>query len=340
MTPLLALLLAFTSPAALWHDPGNVAALDLGGSAGAPVAAPKPPFTFLREDPSGTQPKLFARDAGGATWNVKFGFEVHNESFCWRLVRACGYFAEPSFFVAAGQFEKYQPIRRSSPSLRADGHFTAARFQFRDPGLKFLDHRNWRWDRPPLGGTRELDGLKVLIMLFSNWDNKDGRVGKGGPNTAIFEEHGRLIYAFTDWGSGMGRWGSAAGSDTNWDCAGYTAQTPAFVEGVERGSVVFAWEGAINQGFRTGIPAVHVRWLMQYLGRITDAQIAAALKAAGANDTETACFAKALRSRIGQLQALVRRFQQAELELRRVQPPPFQHSHAFFDRIANGFDPA
>jgi hypothetical protein len=284
-----------------WHDPGNVAALDLGRAAGSGVAAPKPPFTFLREDPSGTQPKVFARDANGATWDVKFGFEVHNESFCWRIVRACGYFAEPSFFVPSGKFEKFQPIRRATASLKPDGQFIDARFQFRDPALKFLEDRNWRWDSPPLGGTKEVDGLKILLMLFSNWDNKDGRVGAGGPNTAIFEERGRLIYAFTDWGAGMGRWSSTAGLDSNWDCAAYTGQTPQFVKGVARGSVEFGWEGYINQGFRTGIPPAHVRWLMRYLGRITDAQLAAALQAAGANPTETECFAKALRARIEEL---------------------------------------
>src|SRR5690242_17303633 len=54
------------------------------------VQPPKAPYTFVREDPSGTQPKLFVRDAAGATWNVKFGYEVHNESFCWRIVQQCG----------------------------------------------------------------------------------------------------------------------------------------------------------------------------------------------------------------------------------------------------------
>jgi hypothetical protein len=287
-----------------WHDPGDVAKLDFGGSVGAPVGAPKPPFTFLREDPSGTQPKLFARDAAGVLWNVKFGYEVHNESFCWRIVRACGYFAEPSFFVAEGRFENYRPIRRATQSLQADGRFTSARFQFRDPRLKFLANRSWRWDRPPLAGTRELDGLKILIMLFSNWDNKDARVGRGGPNTALFKEHGRPVYAFTDWGSGMGKWGASAGSDSNWDCGNYSAQTPEFVKGVEEGSVRFGWEGAINEGFRKGIPPAHVRWLMEYLGKISDAQIAAALKAAGANETEKECFGKALRERIEELRKI------------------------------------
>ena len=309
---------AFAQPVpALWQDPGNpgvVARLDLAGSLRQGVAAPKPPFTFVREDPSGTQPKLFAQDANGALWNVKFGNEVHNECFCWRVVSACGYFAEPSFFVASGQFANYQPIRRATTSVHADGHFTDARFQYRDPALKFLENRNWRWDGPPFAGTKELDGLKILIMLFSNWDNKDGRVGAGGPNTAIFERFvpllhpngkasvmDRRIYAFTDWGSGMGRWSSVPGSDSDWNCADYTAQTPSFVKGVEHGRVVFGWEGAINEGFRNAIPPAHVRWLMQYLGRITDAQFTAALKAAGANDADAACFTRALRARVEEL---------------------------------------
>jgi hypothetical protein len=44
-----------------------------------------------------------------------------------------------------------------------------------------------------------------------------------------------------------------------------------------------------------------VRWLMQYLGRITDAQLTAALKAAGANNADAACFTRALRARIEEL---------------------------------------
>jgi hypothetical protein len=281
----------------LWHDPGEIDKIDFTDMS----QAPQSPFTFLREDPSGTQPKLFVRDSRGTTWNVKFGYEVHNECFCWRVVRACGYFAEPSFFVPAGEFQGYKPLARATASITADGRFHDARFQLRDPEVKFLEDRNWRWDRPPLAGTRELSGLKILIMLFSNWDNKDARVGKGGPNTAVFSDHGKAIYAFTDWGSGMGRWGSEPGSNTDWNCADFTAQTPEFVKRDARGGAVFGWSGAIDAGFRTGIPAAHVAWLMRYLGRITDVQLAAALQAAGASVADQGCFAKALRQRIEQL---------------------------------------
>ncbi len=165
----------------LWRDPGNVASLDFAGSMAAPVSQPKPPFTFLREDMSGTQPKIFVRDANGATWNVKFGFEVRPESFCWRVVRACGYFAEPDFFVASGKFEGFQPTKRKDPSIHADGSFTDGRFQFRDPGSEIPGRQELALGRSAFAGTKELSGLKILIMLFSNWDNKDGAGGRRRP---------------------------------------------------------------------------------------------------------------------------------------------------------------
>lgn len=265
------------------------------------VQPPKPPFTFVREDLSGTQPKVFVRDAAGANWNVKFGYEVHNESFCWHVVEACGYFAEASFYVPEGRFEGYHPMHRQTTSVQPDGRFTAARFQYREPDLKFRTDRNWRWDRPPFAGTKELSGLKILIMLFSNWDNKDGRAGPGVTNTAEFDLRGKRIAAFTDWGSGMGKWGSVAGSNSNWNCADFTAQTPEFVKGVERGTVVFGWSGVINNGFKTGIIPAHVGWLVQSLGKITDDQLRQWLKEAGGTDADAGCFTAAMRSRIEQL---------------------------------------
>jgi hypothetical protein len=268
------------------------------------VAPPKAPYTFVREDPSGTQPKLFVRDAAGATWNVKFGFEVHTESFCWRIVRACGYFAEPSFFVAEGKIDRYRPLKRPTTDIQPDGSFKAARFQHRDPAVKFVANGAWRWDRPLFAGTKELSGLKVLIMLFSNWDNKDARVGKGGPNTGEFRRGKERIAAFTDWGSGMGRWGSEPGTNSNWNCADFSAQTPQFLLKIDQKEVIFGWKGAIIDGFSTGIPPEHVAWLMNSLGKIPDEHLRAWLKSAGGSDPDVDCFARALRARIEQLRGV------------------------------------
>jgi hypothetical protein len=275
---------------------------------GSAVSQPKPPFTFEREDLSGTQLKIFVRDAAGVRWNVKFGYEVKTESFCWRLAQACGYFTESSFYVRSGQVQGMGPTQRHWPTLQADGRFTDARFQYRDPQLEWIGRENWRWDGPPFGGTRELSGLKILIMLVSNWDNKDGRAGpNGGPNTGILERASprrERIYAFTDWGSGMGNWGDGPSGQTDWNCMDFTAQTRDFVKGKAPNTLVFGYGGVIDKGFQTGIPPAHAAWLMQYLGRISDIQLRTGLLASGAGPGEADCFSRALRMRIEQLRAV------------------------------------
>ena len=39
--------------------------------------------------------------------------------------------------------------------------------------LAFVDGVSWRWDDNPFVGTNELAGLKLMVMLLGNWDNKD-----------------------------------------------------------------------------------------------------------------------------------------------------------------------
>lgn len=301
---------AVNSPGALlWRDPGKPEEIDFAGTFDPDVHLPQPPFRFESEDLSGTQPKLFVRDANGAKWNVKFGSEVKSEAFCWRIVRACGFFAEQNFFVPNGVFEGLpRKLRRSSTSIQSDGMFKNGRFQLRSPRIRFIPNRSWHWTDNPFHNTPELNGLKLLLMLLSNFDNKDSRVGDaGGPNTGRFllvtrEGKVSIVFAFTDWGSTMGKWGHLSGQ-SDWDCAGFTAQTPELVKGVHDGHVVFGFEGHVP-GFNDGIAPTDVRWLTDRLGRITDAQIRAGLVASGATIAEVDCFGKALRDRVAALLAI------------------------------------
>ena len=293
----------------LWHDPGDVARVALGGSVGTGVSAPKPPFTFVKEDMAGTQPKVLVKDGSGHMWNVKFGYEVKPECFAWRLPAAVGYFIEPSYYVASGQIIGLGTLERKTSSVQAGGRFREGRFQIRDPNLKYLGGRGWKWAANPFSGTPQLKGLEILIMLASNWDNKDATWGPGNSNTGIFERvlQGRrqLLYSFTDWGSGMGAWGDKTGQ-TDWSCSDYTRQTAVFAKGVIKGEVVFGYEGHQNNDFKTRIHPTDVAWLMKYLGQITDAQLGAALRATGATPSEEACFTHAIRQRIEQLRAVSR----------------------------------
>jgi hypothetical protein len=292
---------------AIWRDPGDVERLDLAGGPGGTEGAPKPPFKFVEEDRSGTNPKVRVVDASGARWTVKFGREVRADVFAARLAWATGYFVEPSYFVPDGRIEGADKLDRARRFVDKDGRFHNARFELKDDRVKRLnDERSWAWDDNPFVGSHELAGLKIVVMLTSNWDSKDVRLFKqNGSNTAIWVlEPGEARYVVTDWGGTMGRWGVAGGNWSVWDCEGYTKQTPDFVKGVENGVVRWGYEGQRADAVAAGVRVEDVEWTLKYLGRLTDDQLRAGLRASGASPAEEDCFTTALRARIDALRKL------------------------------------
>ena len=292
---------------ALWRDPGRVEALDLAAGPGGIESVPAPPFTFLEEHAGGSQPCVSVRDARNRRWRVKWGDEVRSENFAVRLVWACGYFAETTYFVPEGRIEGAHDLGRARSCIDEQCRFVEARFELDDPAVKKLfEEHGWAWNDNPFVGTRELHGLKVLVMLLSNWDTKDRRDVARGSNTAIFEYRlpagGREArYLITDWGGSMGRWGGSVVTRGRWDPQGFEEQTPQFVNSIEEGIVKFGYVGQRTEDVAAAITTADVGWLCRYLGRITDAQLTSALRASGASDDETARFGAAIRDRIGQL---------------------------------------
>lgn len=298
----------------LWRDPGAVESLDFVGGVTGRNRAPKPPFTFIEESLSGSNPKIHVTDANGVEWSVKFGTEVNAETFATRLAWAAGYFVEPAYFVASGQVRNVGKLTRAKEHVKSDGRFADARFEMqREKGIKKLDQEeSWGWLKNPFTGTKELNGLKVIFMLTSNWDNKDVRDIKRGSNTAIFRYPAKFTggdaedrYLITDWGGSMGKWGGYA-SREKWDCKGFRSQTKDFVKGMKGDLVQFGYSGQHTDDFKSDIRASDVKWLLQYLGRITDAQLRDGLQASGATTEEVECFAQSLRDRINQLKAVAR----------------------------------
>lgn len=291
----------------LWRDPGDIERVNLADGPGGRDGAPSAPFSFIEEHASGSQPCVSVRDARGRRWRVKWGHEVQPETFAVRLVWACGYFAETTYYVGRGCIDGSRGLQRASRHVEENGTFCAARFELDDPGvLKLFDEHSWSWNDNPFVGTRELSGLKILLMLLSDWDNKDQRDNARGSNTAIYVHrlaHGRreARYLIADWGGAMGRWGSTVVTRGRWDPDGFAAQTPQFVTGTDGDCVTFGYNGQRTADASADIPVEHVRWLCGYLGRITDAQIASALDASGATADERDRFTAALRARIDQL---------------------------------------
>jgi len=301
---------AQVSATLVWADPGEVENLDFAGGPGGRNGEPKPPFTFIEESLSGSNPKVRVSDANGVKWTVKFGSEVNAETFATRVAWAAGYFVEPSYFVPTGRVEKIGNLTRAKKSFKVDGSFTNARFEARPgKGVKKLDGpQSWGWLLNPFVNAVELKGLKVIMMLTSNFDNKDVRDVKRGSNTAIFQvptEAGlENRYMVSDWGGSMGKWGGFL-SREKWDCKGFRGQTQDFIKGVRGNIVEFGYTGQHTDSFKNDIHVSDLKWLLQYVGRITDEQFRAGLWASGATADEVECFTRSMRERIDQMKRIV-----------------------------------
>jgi hypothetical protein len=299
----------------LWVDPGDPSTRDFVYGVGGPENQPQPPFRFVKEDLSGTRAKVNVVDARGVNWNVKWGHEAHSSTFCTRLLWALGYFVETEYFVPRGRIEGVHDLKRAKSRVDRNGDFEEARFQLRSDSPKFLAGQSWTWPDNPFVGTPQLQGLKVLMLLVSNWDTKDSRnsVKQGGQrvmdsNLGIFEDEStgqrRHLYSNFDWGASLGEWGGTL-TWNRWNYKGFESQTPNFVKGFEDGRVQWGFKGKHRDDITNGISAADVQWILKYLSRITDKQIQEGLIASGASQDETASFTRTIRNRIKQLEQVV-----------------------------------
>ena len=290
----------------IWREPTLADATDLRFGPGGADGVPAPPFRFVEEHFTGSQPCVAVRDARDRLWRVKWGHEARPESFAVRFAWACGYFAEVTHYVPTGTITQLEDVVRARQCVAADGSFTDARFELEDRSVRMLfNEHSWAWNDNPFLGTRQLSGLKIVNMLLSNWDTKDRRDVARGSNTAIFEVRSRwgreARYLITDWGGAMGRWGSNIVSRGRWDAAGFEAQTPNFVTNVRDGFVHFAYQGQRTAEIARDVTVDDVEWFYGYAGRLTEPALRQALMACGATSEEADTFAASLVGRIRQL---------------------------------------
>jgi hypothetical protein len=179
----------------LWHDPGKIAELDLLNGQGGKDKRPAPPFTFESEDMHGTNPKFNVRDAHGTKWRVKLGDEARPEVTASRLLWAVGYFVNDDYALESAKVENLQLSRGSS--MAADGNIVDARFERKPEAEKKIG--TWRWKDNPFNGTREFNGLRVMMAVINNWDLKD-------ENNAVYEDKGagRDLFLTSDVGATFG----------------------------------------------------------------------------------------------------------------------------------------
>lgn len=176
----------------LWEQRDNIGELNLFYGQGGEKHAPVPPFTFLQESMHGTNPKFDAKDADDKKWRVKLGEEARPEVATSRLLWAVGYFTEDDYLVARTSVSGLN-LKRGKKFLDGD-QITDARFARKPKGEKKIG--TWQWKDNPFYGTKEFNGLRVMMAVVNNWDLKD-------ENNAVYSDasNDRQIFLISDTGA-------------------------------------------------------------------------------------------------------------------------------------------
>jgi hypothetical protein len=297
-------------PPILWQDPGDVAARDMLSGPGGTAHQPRGPFKFVKEDMEGTSPKFVISDADGAKWKVKLDAEAHPEAAASRFVWAAGYFADEEYYLPSFQVQGIPSLHRGEKYVEPNGIVHGARLKRSVKGEE--KEGSWKWKENPFLGTREFNGLRVMMALINNWDLKD-------VNNAIYDYEGRKIYLVTDLGSSFGSTGirltRAAGKG---NLSAYTESK--FIAEVNPPAVSFGtpsrptlalavdvkdFSSRVNmEWIGKQIPIDDARWIGSILIKLTPQQIENAFAAAGYSPQEITGFAKVVEERIADLNRL------------------------------------
>lgn len=301
---------AASLPAFIWRDPGDVTKLDLfygaGGKEDAPDAGGR--FIFVKEDLSETNPKFDVKDEKGRTWRVKLGPESQPETAATRLLFAAGYFVDEDYYFAEIHVEKLPHLHRGEKFVSPDGTVHGARLELRDKQIKKLG--DWGWSDNPFEGSKELNGLRVLMCLVNNWDLAED-------NNSIYEVVGEQHYAVTDVGATFGKTGDSFSRSKN---SPKDYAQAKFIEKVSDGHVDFVMHSrpfvltavnARNYHKRTDmeevgkhIPIADAKWLGHLLGQLSREQIHDCFRAAGYEGEKADDFTRAVQKRIAELNGL------------------------------------
>lgn len=284
---------------AMWADRGDISKLNLMLGIGSEEGKPKPPFTFDKEDLTGTNPKIKVIDANGVKWNIKFDEEVHAEVAASRIVWAVGYMVEESYFVPSGTVSGVTGLGRAKKFVGADGSFTNGMFEKRPDNI--ARRRNpWTWESNPFRGTKELSGLAILNALLNNWDAKNTNNNVLG----MYDEDGTTVkewYLVADWGAAFGKMGSFM-SHSKWDLDAFNKQQ--FLDGVSGNELRLHYTGKMTSGLKA-VPLEHARWFSKIVSQLTDEQLRDAFRAGGATTAEIDGFSRRLRAKVNELKAAV-----------------------------------
>jgi hypothetical protein len=294
----------------LWHDPGAISALNLYLGQGGKEGQPAPPFKFEAEDTHGTNPKFDARDANGTKWRVKLGDEARPEVVASRLLWAAGYFVNDDYVIASARVEGLHLERGGK--LAGHEQIEEARFEKKPDQQKKIGI--WKWRENPFIGTREFNGLRVMMAVMNNWDLKD-------VNNAVYSDQAsdRDIFLTSDIGATFGTNGLSWTKDRSKGDVD-TFQKSKFIKHQTGTTVDFATPAApakilaVNakryqmrrdlEWIGEQIPVADARWVGSLLKQLSHQQLVDAFRAGHFPPDEIEAYVAVVEERIQELSAL------------------------------------
>ncbi|HTC86690.1 MAG TPA: hypothetical protein VK686_00260 [Bryobacteraceae bacterium] len=299
----------------LWREPQDIRSENLFYGPGGKEHEPKGPFTFMKEDLDGTNPKYDVRDEEGIKWKIKLGAEARPETVASRFVWAVGFHADEDYFLPEVRVTGLpERVHRGQKLIEAGGVMRNVRLK-REQGEKKVD--TWSWRTNPFVGTRELDGLRVMMAVINNWDLKD-------ENNAIRDEKrkddsDKRVYEVSDLGASFGTTGRGLShTKSKGNLRAYTRskfikkERPEFVDFnvPSRPAMVILFnphEFFSRMGLRwigRDIPRQNARWIGDLLGQLSQDQIRDAFRSAGYEGPELDGFTTDFEQRIAELKKL------------------------------------
>lgn len=237
-------------------------------------------ITLIRKETGGNNLKYRIKDGSGRVWVAKIADESQPETAAVRLLWGIGYLTEINYLVP-------------KLTIPGKGTFKNVRLEARPARVDRQDR--WSWKDNPFTGTKELQGLKIMMALINNWDLKDG-------NNIILQNGNERQFVVSDLGSAFGR--LAPLSQPILNRFGRSVNRPdhyaksEFIKGIEEdGNLDFAYKSKAKDLFDK-ISPLEGRWIAGLLSQLTDKQISDAFRAANYRPQEIKMLTRAVRGRI------------------------------------------
>jgi hypothetical protein len=296
--------------AVIWHQTIDVNRLNLFYGAGGKEDAPSPDakYKFKKEDMNGTSPKFDVEDDKGIKWRVKMGQEPRAETAATRLLFAAGYFVDEDYYIDELHVEGLPPLKRGQSFVTSDGVVHGARLERRMKEVKKLG--TWDWFKNPFVGTKEFNGLRIMMSVVNNWDLKT-------INNSIYELNDEAEYAVSDVGATFGKTGDPLHRSKS---VLKDYQDSKFIDKVSGDFVDFVMHSrppllaAVNipnyekrthmQDVTKHIPRADAKWLGERLSQLTEQQIRDCFRAGGYTQEEVDGYSAVIQNRIAALNAL------------------------------------